>query len=297
MTPEWLDRDAYPFRSHFLNVDGGQMHYLDEGQGEAILFVHGTPTWSYLYRHMIRELRTQYRCIALDHIGFGLSAKPPAWNYSSQAHAHNLASLIDHLKLDRFTLVAHDLGGPIALAAALNRPDCLTRLILFNTLMWPMQGTYAVPAPGRILGGPVGRLLYLYGNVSPQTLLPLFYGDRAKLTPAIHRQYLGPFPRPEDRHGMFAFAREVTDGARFNADLWEQRAQLAEIPALLIWGMKDPAFGAKYLSRWREVLPHAEVHTVPGAGHCVQEEAPDEILRAVRPFLAAVPATLLNGAH
>lgn len=290
MTQDWLDREAYPFAPHFLEVDGGAMHYVDEGAGEPVLFVHGTPTWSFLYRHLIRAFQADHRCVAPDHIGFGLSAKPPTWGYSSERHARNLATLIDRLGLEGFTLVTHDLGGPIALSYALSNPGRVARIVLFNTLMWPMEGEYAVPGPGRILGGPLGRLLYLRLNASPRMLLPSFYGDRAKLTPAIHSQYLGPFPRPEDRHGMFAFAQEVVAGARWNAGLWERRAALAGIPALLLWGMKDPAFGPKYLARWRQVLPHAEVLEMPGAGHLVQEEAQAEVLGAMRRFLAPVPA-------
>lgn len=287
MTPDWLDRDVYPFTAHAFDVDGGRMHYVDEGAGPPLLFVHGTPTWSFLYRHLIRELRADHRCVAPDHLGFGLSAKPPAYPYSSERHARNLAALVEHLGLADFTLVAHDLGGPIALAYALANPANVRRIVLFNTLMWPMEGEFAVPPAGRLMSGPLGRLLYLRFNVSPRRLLPLVYGDRAKLTPAIHRHYTAPFPRPDDRHAMFAFVQEVAAGARWNAGLWSRRATLADIPVLLIWGLKDPAFGPRYLARWRELLPNAAVLELPEAGHFVQEEAPAEALSAIRSFIGA----------
>lgn len=287
MTPSWLDREAYPFAPHFAEVDGGQMHYVDEGTGEPILFVHGTPSWSFLYRHLIKELRADHRCVAPDHIGFGLSAKPPGWGYSFAEHARNLAALIERLDLGQFTLVAHDLGGPIALAYALDHPERIARLALFNTYMWPMEGEFAVPPVGKLFGGPIGRFLYLQMNVSARSLLPMIYGDRAKLTPAIHSQYLGPFPTPADRHGMYAFARQVAAGSPWCAGLWERREALAGIPAQLIWGMKDVAFGPKYLARWREALPQAQVLELPQAGHFAQEEAPAEALAALRRLLAA----------
>lgn len=289
MQPPWLDRAAYPFVSHALDVDGGAMHYIDEGVGEPILFVHGTPTWSFLYRHLIQALRTEYRCIAPDHIGFGLSAKPPGWGYRFADHGANLATLIERLELGRFTLVAHDLGGPIALSYALDHPEQVARLVLFNTFMWPLEGAFAVPAVGKLFGGPIGRFLYLRLNASARALLPLVYGDRRKLTPQIHRQYLAPFPRPADRHGMYAFAQQMAAGAPWCAGLWERRAALTRIPTRLIWGMRDPAFGPAYLDRWRELLPEAEVLELPGAGHLVQEEAPTEALSVLRHFLAAVP--------
>lgn len=289
MTPSWLDREAYPFAPRTIEVAGGTMSYVDEGEGDPILFVHGTPAWSFLYRHLIKGLRAEHRCIAPDHIGFGLSAKPTGWGYSFADHTANLAALIDRLGLEQFTLVAHDLGGPIALAYALDHPEQVSRLALFNTYMWPMEGEFAVPAVGKLFGGPVGRFMYLRLNASARALLPMVYGDRTKLTPAIHSQYLGPFPTPDDRHGMYAFARQVAAGSAWCAGLWERRAALTGIPARLIWGMKDPAFGPKYLARWREVLPHARALELPGAGHFVQEEAPEEALRELRELLATTP--------
>lgn len=288
MDTSWVDRAAYPFAPHYLEVDGGRMHYLDEGAGEPILFVHGTPAWSFVYRHMIQDMRWEHRCVAPDHIGFGLSDKPEAWGYQLAGHASNLATLVAHLGLRRFTLVAHDLGGPIALSYLLDNPGRVSRLMLLNTFMWPLEGEFAVPAVGKLFGGPLGRFLYLQMNASARALVPLVYGDRSKLTPQIHAQLVAPFPRPEDRHGMYAFARQMAAGAPWAAGLWERRAQLADLPATLVWGMRDAAFGPKYLRRWRELLPQAEVVELPGAGHFVQEEEPAAATSALRRLLAGV---------
>lgn len=282
MSTDWLDRAQYPFQAHYVEVDGGRMHYVDEGQGEPIVFVHGTPTWSFLYRHLIRELSQSHRCIALDHLGFGLSAKPEQWGYQVADHARNLATLIKHLGLQRFTLVVHDLGGPIGLSYALDHPEQIERLVLFNTFLWP----FAVPAIGKLMGGPIGRLLYLRLNVSARSLLPMVYGDRSKLTPAIHSQYLGPFPRPANRLGMYAFAQQIAGGAPWAAALWARHERIANLPTLLIWGLKDPAFGASFLERWQATMHQAQTVTVPTAGHFVMEEAPEQALAALRPFLA-----------
>lgn len=287
MDTSWVDRSAYPFADRYLDVDGGSMHYVDEGQGEPILFVHGTPAWSFLYRHLISGLAGEMRCVAPDHIGFGLSAKPPGWSYSVAAHAANLGALVDHLGLRDITLVVHDLGGPIGLSLALARPELVRRLVIFNTLLWPMTGDFAPPGLAKLFGGPIGRFLYLRQNISARSLLPLVYADRSKLTPAIHRQYIAPFPQPDDRHGMFAFARLMAGGAAELAPLWERRAALVDKPALLIWGMKDAAFPPKFLARWRELLPHAEVLELPNVGHFAQEEAPEPALGAIRRFIGA----------
>lgn len=287
MDTSWVDRAAYPFAEHYLDVDGGRMHYVDEGEGEPILFVHGTPVWSFVYRHLIAALSREHRCIAPDHIGFGLSEKPAGWAYSVEAHARNLAALVERLGLRDITLVVHDLGGPIGLSFAEARPDLVRRLVISNTLLWPMQGEFAGPPIARLFGGPIGRFLYLRLNASARNLIPIVYGDRAKLTPAIHRQYIAPFPRPDDRHGMFAFARLIASGATALAPLWERRAAILDKPALLIWGMKDPAFPPKFLARWRELLPQAAVLELPESGHFVQEEAPAELVGAIRRFIGA----------
>jgi pimeloyl-ACP methyl ester carboxylesterase len=287
----WLDRTAYPFSHHTLEVDGGRMHYVDEGSGEPILFVHGSAAWSFVYRHLIHDLRQEYRCIAPDHLGFGLSAKPAGWGYRLADHARNLAALIDHLRLRRFTLVVHDIGGPIGLSYALDHPERVSRLLILNTFCWPLRGPFAL-APGpiaRLLRGPIGRLSITRFNTELRVLIPLVYGDLAKLTPAIYRQYLAPLATAEDRHGLFAFAEQVFSGAGWSEALWERREAMARLPAAIAWGMRDPLFGRQFLARWREVLPSAEVVTLPGAGHFVQEEEPTEVTQVLRRLLATSP--------
>ncbi len=288
----WLDRTAYPFMHHTLAVDGGQMHYVDEGRGEPILFIHGSSVWSFLYRKIIRDLRQDYRCIAPDQLGFGLSAKPIGWGYSFAEHGRNLAALIDHLGLQRITLVVHDVGGPIGLSYALDHPERIARLLVLNTFCWPLQGAFALaPAPiAALLRGPVGRLFILRLNAELRVLVPLVYGDRAKLTPAIKRHYLAPLAHPADRHGLFAVAQQVFAGAPWCADLWARRATLAGLPAAIVWGMRDPLFGRRFLTRWRETLPQAEVVTLPRAGHFVQEEEPAAVAQTLRRLLVAPTA-------
>lgn len=110
---DWIDRQEYPFASHYLEVSSGRLHFVDEGSGPAAVMVHGNPTWSYLYRRLIKQLRPEYRCIAMDHIGFGLSDKPREWSYLPSDHAANLTALVDGLGLKDITLVVQDWGGPI----------------------------------------------------------------------------------------------------------------------------------------------------------------------------------------
>jgi pimeloyl-ACP methyl ester carboxylesterase len=143
-----IDRAAYPFTSRWLATPSGRLHYIDEGGGEPVLFVHGTPTWSFEWRHVVRALAPRWRCIAPDHLGFGLSDRPRDFPYTPEAHAANLAHFVDALGLQRFTLVVHDYGGPIALSLALGRPERVRRLVLINTWMWSFVGDHQMERSG-----------------------------------------------------------------------------------------------------------------------------------------------------
>ena len=111
-------RDLYPFDSHYLSLPGGRLHYLDEGAGQPLLFVHGNPTWSFYWRNRILGLRDRYRCVAVDHIGCGLSDKPQDYNYTLKQRIDDLVQLVERQELTGVTLLAHDWGGAIGLGAA-----------------------------------------------------------------------------------------------------------------------------------------------------------------------------------
>jgi len=280
MEPAWLDRSAYPFEHRYMDVGAGRMHYVDEGQGEPVLFVHGTPTWSFEYRHLIKALSPQMRCIAPDLVGFGLSGRPSSFAYTPEAHAHALAEFVDRLGLERFTLVVHDFGGPVGLPLALDGVGRVSRLVIMNTWMWPDE---EMQRAGRLMGGSIGRLLYRYANASLRLIMPRAYGDRKRLTPEIHRQYLEPFRNRNDRVlVLHALAKSLLGSQEFYADSWRRANRLAGRPALIVWGMKDFAFGPRHLARWEQLLPASRVLKLADAGHWPHEEAPEEVAGAIR---------------
>lgn len=133
MKPAWLDTDLYPFAPRTFATQYGAMNYLDEGSGLPAVMVHGTPTWSFLYRHFVKALSGRYRCVVPDHLGFGLSDRPKGFPFTPRAHAANLTALLDHLDLKEYTLVVHDYGGPIGLASALKHPERVRALVIINT--------------------------------------------------------------------------------------------------------------------------------------------------------------------
>lgn len=284
--PTWVDRAAYPFTPRRLTLPEGTLSYVDEGQGEVILFVHGTPTWSFEYRHLIRALSGRYRCIAPDHLGFGLSQRPAEFDYRPESHARVLARFADRLGLDRFTLVVHDYGGAIGLPLALDRPQRVRRLVVLNSWMWSFADDAKLARGARLLGGGFGRFLYRRANLSLRVLAPYAYGDRKKLTPAIHRQYLAAFPDAGSRgRVLWALARGLLGSSDHFDSLWQRRGQLAQIPTLVLWGMRDRALPPALLDRWRQGLPQARVVDLANSGHWPHEEEPEVVVRELEAFL------------
>ena len=292
--PSWVDQELYPFQDRWLELPGeGVLHYVDEGPATpagTIVFAHGTPTWSFEWRDLIRALRSTYRCLAPDHLGFGLSERPMGAQYTPEAHARRFRMWADILQLQDFTLVVHDFGGPIALPVALDEPGRVKRLVVLNSFMWDTRDDPHLARGGRLMGGRLGLFLYRHFNASLKLITPQAYADRKKLTPRVHAQYLAPFVGIDSRERvLWALAHALLGSADHYASLWAKRGALAEVPSLLIWGTRDPAFTGAHLARWREALPHAEVAEIP-VGHWPHEEAPEPSLAALEGFLARTEA-------
>lgn len=284
--PKWLDTLLYPFAAHTLPLPQGQLHYVDEGQGEPIVFVHGTPTWSFVWRQQLKALSRKYRCIAPDHLGFGLSDKPKGhtFAFTPDAHADNLEQLIAHLQLKNITLVVHDFGGPIGLRYAVRHPENVKRLVVLNTWMWSLENEKQMMKISNFLSGGIGRFLYLQLGFSPRLLLPKGYANKKHLTKEVHQHYLKVFRSPEERLGTWHFAKALQQSSVYFANLWEQRRQLASIPMLILWGEKDSLLPLHFLENWKEAFPDASVKTFT-AGHFVQEEKGGEVADAIAAFM------------
>ena len=221
----------------------------------------------------------------MDHIGFGLSDKPPDWSYLPQDHARNLALLIDELDLKQITLVVQDWGGPIGLSYATDHPDNVARLIVMNSWAWPVDRDPYYIAFSSFMGGPIGRLLIRRCNVFATQVMRRAYGDPDKLTPELHAHYLRALPTPESRKGSYVFPRQITGATPWLREIWDRAGALRDLPTLIVWGMKDIAFREKELKRWQQAFPGAQTIRLPGAGHFVQEEAPGELASAALGFL------------
>ena len=290
---EWLDREAFPFESRFLETTFGRIHYVDEGphDGEVVVLVHGTPSWSFEYRHLIPVLARTRRVIAVDHLGFGLSERPTDFPYTPEAHTQVLREVIDGLGLTRFALAVHDYGGPIALPIAVAEPERIASLVLMNTWFWDLATDREFLRMARFAASFVGRFLYRWFNASLRLIMPSAYADRRKLTPRIHAQYLAPFRSRGDRERvLWTLARSLVASSPSFGYVWDGRARLGAIPSLVVWGLGDSALKPYMLERVRTALPHARVEALSGVGHWPQEEAPDEVARLLDGFLPRKPA-------
>jgi len=289
MKPGWIDPNEYPFESHYLTLDAGQMHYVDEGQGEPVVMVHGTPTWSFLYRRQIKAISTQHRVVAPDHIGFGLSAKPAGWSYLPKDHAQNLTALIEYLNLKDITLVVHDFGGPIGLSYAVENPHNVKRIVILNTFMWSLKGDPGFERPVKLFDNFLGCFLYKYMNFSAKVMIPSAWGKKKKLTKHIHRHYIRALPTPAARQGTWVFLQQLVGSSDWFQSLWDRRSAIADKPALIIWGMRDMAFKHKELDRWKTLFPHARVVCLEKTGHFLPDEDSGRVAGLICSFLAGQP--------
>ena len=271
---------------NYVATRHGRMHYIDQGSGDPIVLVHGTPTNSYEFRHLIEALSATHRCIAPDHLGFGKSDRPADFAYTPEAHAAALGEFIEKLHLDRFSLVVHDFGGPIGLPLALDAASRVDRVVLINTWAWPLNGDAKMARGAQFIAGWTGRMLYKYANASLRLIMPSAYGDRRKLTKQIHRQYLDVFrDRTARVQVLHALAKALLDSRAHYQSLLDRIGQLRNKPVLILWGMKDGAFQPYHLDRWQQLLPEAEVVRIAEAGHWPHEEEPAQVIDAMRRFI------------
>jgi haloalkane dehalogenase len=280
--------DLYPFESHFLSLGPHRLHYLDEGVGEPLLFVHGNPTWSFYWRNLILGLRDRHRCLAIDHIGCGLSDKPQDYNYTLAQRIDDLSKLVERLDLTGITLLAHDWGGAIGLGALLHLEERFARIILFNT------GAFPPPfVPWRIAAcrTPLLGTLAVRGlNAFARGALTMAVERPERMTADVRAGLLAPYDNWAHRVAVDHFVRDIPFSPRHPT--WQTLEQieaglasLAHLPIQLIWGMRDWCFRPSCLDRFVQHWPNAEVERLADCGHYVVEDAHERIVPLVRDFL------------
>ncbi len=285
--PDWVSDEMYPFESRFFTSPSGHsMHYIDEGEGEPIVFVHGNPSWSFEFRHLVKGLRSQFRCIAPDHIGFGLSSRSSnSEDHYPQAHADAFASLMEYLDLRDITLYLTDWGGPIGLHFARTHPEWVKRIVIANTWCWPVSRDPHFVVFSFMMSSWLGRFLIKRFNFFVNRVMPMAVGSKDVLTPQVMEHYRNALPTPSARSACAALPGAIVGATDWLGSIWDDRYTFSDLPALILWGMKDIAFRSKELKQWQSELTNPEVHEFADCGHFLAEEAPDRILPLLTSFM------------
>ena len=286
-------QQLYPFRSHWVSLNGHRCHYVDQGDGEPLLMLHGNPTWSFYFRHLIARFSPEYRVIAPDHIGCGLSDKPDptAYGYRLADRVADLETFVSRIVADDpITLVVHDWGGMIGLAFALRHLDRIRRVIITNTSGFlPPVGK---PIPLRL------RLIRDWPGLAEPAVLGLnlfaraaiVMAPRRRLTREVRQGLLAPYDRPKNRMATLRFVQDIPLSpndpsfpmVKFVDD---NLHRMRHLPMLICWGKHDFVFDLDYLAEWRRRFPEAEVHLFENAGHYLLEDEPQAVAGTVRKFL------------
>lgn len=281
MSADW--KAEYPFADHFLQVEGGRVHYVDEGQGRPVLFVHGNPTWSFYWRHGIQAVRGDHRAVAIDHLGCGMSDKPQDWPYRLEGHIRNLEALVLHLDLRDITLVVHDWGGAIGFGVATRHPDRFRDFVVTNTAAFRAPHIPLRIAACRIPG--LGKLAVRGFNGFAGAAV--FMASEKGLSPAAKAGLLAPYADWKSRIATHTFVLDIPMEASHPS--WQTLADIeAGLPALagkpmrLVWGEKDWCFTPWFREEFQRRFPAAQSFPIAEAGHYVIEDAREEVLRHIR---------------
>lgn len=303
MNPAW--RREYPFRSNYLTLGGVRLHYLDEGPTageptETLLCVHGNPTWSFYWRHLVRAWSGRYRVVVPDHVGCGLSDKPQDYDYRLHRRVEDLRALIAELDLRKVTLLAHDWGGAIGLGAAVAEPERFNRLVLFNTAAFRTRWCpWRIRACRIPLLGPLGvRGLNLFARAA----LRMATEKPERFTADVRAGYLAPYDSWAHRVAVQRFVEDIPLAESHPSyavltSIEHGLPQLSHLPIALIWGMRDWCFTPYFLDRFQGFFPQAEVHRLDDCGHYVVEDAHERIVPIVDDFLARHPQPTTGAAR
>jgi len=287
----------YPFKSHYVEIDGLKYHFLDQGSGDPVIMIHGNPTWSFYFRKLIQGLSNRYRAVAPDHIGCGLSDKPgiTRYDYRLKSRVRDLESFLEYLELkEKITLVLHDWGGMIGMAYALRYPQMIGRIVIMNTAAF-------LPPKGKML--PIR--LRVVRNVTPFATLAvqgfnlfaygaLYMASCKGMKKDVKSGLIAPYNSWNNRIATLKFVQDIPVSEKDPSYslvkyVDENLYKLSHIPMLICWGEHDFVFDSTYLAEWRRRFPNAEVHALKDAGHYVLEDAADGIVPLVKDFLKKHP--------
>ena len=292
-----ISSDIYPFQGQFVEVGGHRYHYLDEGEGEPVVMVHGNPSWSIYYRQLVLALRGKHRCLVPDHIGCGFSDKPvdADYEYSIRQRIEDLESFLEQVGANKnITLIVHDWGGMIGMGWAARNPGAVKRIVILNTAAFHLPKSKALPAALWLcrdtkLGAFMVRRFNAFSYFATWVAC-----RKASMSAALREAYCAPYNSWDNRIATLRFVQDIPlkpgdRGYELITEVQDALSQFKEIPKMICWGMKDFVFDHHFLDTWLEHWPEAEVHRFEDCGHYILEDAQEEILELVQSFIEANP--------
>ena len=283
----------YPFKSHFMEINGLKYHFLDQGEGDPVVMLHGNPTWSFYFRNLVKGLSSQCRTIVPDHIGCGLSDKPGIhqYDYRLKSRVDDVENLLDYLGIDQnITLVLHDWGGMIGMAYALRHPERIRRFVIMNTAAFLLPEGKALPVRLRLIRNikPFAELAVLGFNIFASGAL--FMASYKGLEKDVKSGLVAPYNSWNNRIATLKFVQDIPvkkkDPSYSLAKYVDDNLyRLKHIPMLILWGEHDFVFDMDFLLEWQRRFPDAKVKTFKDGGHYVLEDAADKIIPMIRNFL------------
>ncbi len=284
----------YPFASHYFQRPSGRMHYVDEGSGAPIVMVHGNPTWSFYYRALVEAFRGSHRCIAMDHMGCGLSDRPSTYDYDYQLRSRvdDLEALLDHLGLtENVTLVVHDWGGMIGLGAALRKPERIARYVILNTAAFLLPPGVPFPWQLEICRRDSALVRTLVRSCNLFCWGAAIGGTGKGLSRNARRGLMAPYDSYANRLAVHEFVKDIPltpDHPSYETALEIDNGLVETVgdkPMQICWGLQDFVFDGLFLAEWQRRIPHTNVEAYSDAGHYVLEDAPQRIIKAMKRLL------------
>lgn len=287
----------FPFKRNYLDRNGQQYHYLNEGSGEPVVMVHGNPSWSFYYRNLVKSLSANYQCIVPDHIGCGLSDKPADkdYQYTLKNRIDDLEALLDSLNInENITLVVHDWGGMIGMGYAARHPERIKRLVILNTAAFHLPSTKSFPIPllicrNTFLGTVLVRAFNAFSSIAS------YVGVKRKpMEKAVRQAYVAPFNSWKNRISTLRFVQDIPllphhKNYQLVSDISDSLVHFQKVPTIICWGLKDFVFDKHFLDIWKEKMPHAQVNEFDDCGHYILEDASEQVIPLIETFMAENP--------
>lgn len=284
----------FPFKRNYLDRNGNKLQYVNEGQGEPVVMVHGNPSWSFYYRNVVTALSGNHQCIVPDHIGCGLSDKPDdsGYDYTLKNRIDDLEALLEHLDVkENITLIVHDWGGMIGMGYAARYPERIKRLVVLNTGAFHLPSSKPFPWPlwicrNTLLGTALVRGFNAFSSIAS------YVGVKRKpMSKEVREAYVAPFNSWANRISTLRFVQDIPlkPGDR-NYELVSEIAaslpKFSKVPTLICWGLKDFVFDKHFLDQWKAEMPHAVVHEFADCGHYILEDASYEVVGHITDFMS-----------